>query len=165
VAVTVASRDLPGGTVLTRRDREVRRLPAGVAPVVSDLHAMVRTLAAPVRRGEPVTDVRLIGPGLAAAYPDRVVLPVRIADAEAADLLQVGDRVDLVAADPRGGRASYVAVDVPVLAVPTPSDDSSTSGPGSGLTGRLVVVAALPDDVGRIAGAAATDLMSVAISR
>jgi Flp pilus assembly protein CpaB len=161
VAVSVAARDLPGGTVLGRHDLEVRRVPAAVAPIGSDTHALGRTLAAPVRRGEPVTDVRLVGPSLASAYPDRVVLPVRIADADAVDLLRVGDHVDLVAADPRGGRASYVAVDVPVLAVPAPSDDSS---PGK-LSGRLVVVAALPSDVDRIAGAAATDLLSVAISR
>jgi hypothetical protein len=53
-------------------------------------------------------------------------------------------------------------VDVPVLALPTPGDPDSGS---RGLTGRLVVVAALPSDVDRIAGAAATDLLSVVISR
>jgi hypothetical protein len=49
-----------------------------------------------------------------------------------------------------------------VLALPAPgsSDDRS-----SGLTGRLVVVAALPADGDRIAAAAATDLLSLAITR
>ncbi|HEY3528201.1 MAG TPA: SAF domain-containing protein [Nocardioides sp.] len=162
VAVTVAAHDLPSGTVLRAEDLVVRKLPADSAPVGSQADAIGRTLAAPVRRGEPVTDVRLVAPSLIDGYPGRVALPVRIADADAVALLRAGDHVDLVVADPRRGSASYVAVDVPVLALPAPSDhDAGTPG----LTGRLVVVAALPSDVDRIAGAAATDLLSIVISR
>jgi Flp pilus assembly protein CpaB len=157
VAVTVAARDLPSGTVLSQDDLVVRRYPPGIAPAESDPGAVGRTLAAPVRRGEPVTDVRLV-----AAYPDRVALPVRIADASTVALLRVGDHVDLVAADPRRGRATYAAVDLPVLALPSTADDDHAS---AGLTGRLVVVAAMPSDVDEIAGAAATDLLSVVINR
>jgi hypothetical protein len=76
-------------------------------------------------------------------------------------LVRVGDHVDLVAADPRRGTASYVAIDVPVLALPVPAEHDAT---GPGLTGRLVLVAAVPSDVDRIAGAAATDLLSLVIS-
>lgn len=162
VPVTVAARDLASGTVLTADDVVVTRLPVGSAPKGLDPHAVGRTLAAPIRQGEPVTDVRLVGPALVAAYPSRVALPVRIADADAVGLLRVGNRVDLVAADPRSGTATYVAVDVPVLALPVASHQDAAP---AGLTGRLVVVAALPDDVDRIAGAAATDLLSVVISR
>lgn len=161
VAVTVAARDLPSGTVLSQDDLVVRRYPPGLAPAESDPGAVGRTLAAPVRRGEPVTDVRLVGPSLVAAYPDRVALPVRIADASTVALLHVGDHVDLVAADPRRGRATYTAVDLPVLALPPADDDHASAG----LTGRLVVVAAMPSDVDGIAGAAATDLLSVVINR
>ncbi len=162
VAVTVAARDLAPGTVLSRRDLVVRHYPADVAPAGSDVRAVGRTLAAPVRRGEPVTDVRIVAPSLVSAYSDRVALPVRIADADAVSLVRVGDHVDLVAADPRRGTASYVAVDVPVLALPVPAEHDAT---GSALTGRLLVVAAAPSDVDRIAGAAATDLLSLVISR
>jgi Flp pilus assembly protein CpaB len=161
VAVTVAARDLPAGTVLSQDDLVVRGYPPGTAPAESDPRAVGRTLAAPVRRGEPVTDVRLVGPSLVAAYPGRVALPVRIADAAAVALLRVGDHVDLVAADPRRGRATYAAVDLPVLALPSADDDHASAG----LTGRLVVVAATPSDVDEIAGAAATDLLSVVINR
>ena len=105
--------------VLTAEDLTVHRFPSGDAPAGADPHAVGRTLAAPVREGEPVTDVRLVSPSLLAGYPGRVAVPVRIADADAVGLLQTGDRVDLLAADPRGGRASYVAVDVPVVAVPS----------------------------------------------
>lgn len=161
VAVTVAAHDLVSGTVLGPSDVSRRRLPAGSAPTGAQVGVVGRTLAGPVRAGEPITDVRLVTPDLVAGYPGRVALPVRIADPDSAGLLRVGDHIDLVAADPRNGRASYAAVDVPVLALPAPSDPASGSG---GVTGRLVVVAALPSDVDSIVGAAATDLLSVVIS-
>jgi Flp pilus assembly protein CpaB len=162
VAVAVAARDLAPGTVISPHDLVVRRYPAAVAPTGSDTRAVGRVLAAPVRRGEPVTDVRVVSPSLVSAFPDRVALPVRIADADAVSLVRVGDHVDLLAADPRRGTASYLAVDVPVLALPVAAEQD---GAGSALTGRLVLVAAAPADVDRIAGAAATDLLSLVISR
>jgi Flp pilus assembly protein CpaB len=163
LAVAVAAHDLASGTVLTPDDLVTHRYPVGLAPVGSVADAAGRTLAAPVRAGEPVTDVRLVAPSLLEGYPGRVALPVRIADASAVGLIRSGDRIDLVAADPRRGTASYVAVGVPVLAVPAPDSDRVTGA--AALTGRLVVVGAAPSDVDRIAGAAATDLLSLVISR
>ena len=161
VPVTVAAHDLASGRVLGHHDLVVRQVPASLAPVGSMQHAVGSTLAAPVRAGEPVTDVRLVGPSVVAGYPGRVALPVRIADGDAVALLRAGDRVGLVAADPRRGTAASVAVDVPVLSIPQPRDDQ----PGSAaLPGRLVVVAAFPSDVDRIVGATATDLLSVVIT-
>jgi len=162
VAVTVAAHDLDSGTVLTADDVAVSRFPVGEVPQGVAVGALGRTLAAPMRQGEPVTDVRLVAPGLLAGYPGRVAVPVRIADADAVGLLRVGDRVDLVAADPRSRRATYVAVDVPVLSLPAPSDQVAGS---AGSTGRLVVAALAPSDVVGVASAAATDLLSVVISR
>jgi Flp pilus assembly protein CpaB len=162
VAVPVAAHDLDSGTVLTTDDVVVARLPAGSAPAGVAERAIGRTLAAPMREGEPVTDVRLVAPSLLAGYPGRVAVPVRIADADAVGMLRVGDEVDLVATDPRSRRASYVAVDVPVLALPSPPEPDAGA---AGLTGRLVVVAALPSDVVGIASAAATNLVSVVMSR
>jgi Flp pilus assembly protein CpaB len=132
-----------------------------LAPVGSTARAVGRTLAAPVRAGEPVTDVRLVGPSILAGYPGRVALPVRIADSDAVALLRPGDHVGLLAADPRRGTAAAVAVDVPVLSIPEPDADPSGS---AALPGRLVVVAAFPSDVDRVAGASATDLLSIVIS-
>jgi Flp pilus assembly protein CpaB len=161
VPVTVAAHDLTSGTVLEADDLVVRQVPASLAPVGSTPHAVGRTLAAPVRAGEPVTDVRLVGPSVVTGYPGRVALPVRIADGDAVALLRPGDHVGLVAADPRRGTATSVAVDVPVLSIPVPRDDDSGS---AALSGRLVVVAASPSDVDRIVGATATDLLSVVIT-
>jgi len=163
VPVTVAARDLVSGTVLTADDLVIRRYPAAVAPVGSPAGAVGRTLAGPVRAGEPVTDVRLVSPSLAAGYPGRVLVPVRIADADAVSLVRVGDRVDVVAADPRRGQASAVAVAVRVVALPLPGRDAAAGA--AALSGRLVVVAALPSDVDRIAGAAAADLLSLVVTR
>ena len=162
VPVKVAAHDLPAGRVLTPEDLVVRRYPADVVPAGASGRAVGRTLAAPVLEGEPVTDLRLLTPTLVAAYPGRVAVPVRIADADAVALLRPGDHIDLVAADPRRGTAAYVATDVPVLALPEPSDHDGAS---SGLSGRLLVLGAFPSEVDQIAGAAATDLLSVVITR
>jgi hypothetical protein len=54
-----------------------------------------------MRRGEPLTDVRLISSGLLDAYgPDTVATPVRIADAATARLLHHGDHVDVLSTNP-----------------------------------------------------------------
>ena len=161
VPVRVAAHDLASGTVLSGDDLVTRHYPADIAPPGSVTRAVGRTLAAPVRAGEPVTDVRLVAPSLVSGYPGRVALPVRVADADAVALLRVGDRVSLVAADPRRGTASYVAVDVPVLALPHSDPEAAEA---ARLPGRLVVVGSFPSDVDHIAGAAATDLLSIVIS-
>lgn len=161
VAVTVAAHDLASGTVLGADDLTVRRFPAGDVPSGLATRAVGRTLAAPIREGQPLTDLGLVSPTLVTGYPGRVAIPVRIADADAVALLRAGDHVDLLAADPRGGRASYVALDVPVLALPEASEPTGLSG--ATLPGRLVVVAAAPSEVTAIAGAAATDLLSVVL--
>jgi Flp pilus assembly protein CpaB len=163
VPVPVAARDLLSGTVLSPDDLVTRRFPADLAPPASSDDGVGRTLAAPVRAGEPVTDVRLVAPSLVSGYPGRVALPVRVADADSVALLRVGDRVSLVAADPRRGTASYLAVDVPVLALPR-SDTGSADPASASPPGRLVVIGTLPGEVAQIAGAAATDLLSVVIS-
>ena len=158
VPVLVAGRDLPSGTVLSPGD--VRR--AGFAPASVPDGAVTdpagRTLAAPLRAGEPVTDVRLVGPGLTDGYPGLVAVPVRLPDAGTAGLLAVGDRIDLVSADPQGESASVVAADVPVLALPP--DDGGTAG-GTGLGGRLVLVGAPPGEVARIADASVRTFLTV----
>ena len=103
-SVLTAAHDLPSGTVLGPGDLVTRQLPAGSAPdgLATGNDVVGRTVAAPLRRGEPVTDVRLVGPSLLDGYPGLVAVPVRIPDTGAAALLEVGDRVDLMATDPTG---------------------------------------------------------------
>ncbi|MDN4171610.1 SAF domain-containing protein [Nocardioides sp. SOB77] len=164
VAVTVAARDLPAGAVVTPGDLATAAWAPGSAP--ADLPDPVgRVLAAPVRSGEPVTDVRLVGPRLTEGRPDLTAVPVRLPDAGMAALLEVGDEIDLLAADPRpggSGGAVVVAAGVPVLALPV--DDEPSVG-GNGLTGRLVVVGAAATEVTVLADAATRSFLTYAWSR
>jgi Flp pilus assembly protein CpaB len=86
-------------------------------------------------------------------------VPVRIGDAGSVRLLRPGDRVDLVAADPQGGRdAVVVGRGVPVLAIPRARDP--------GPTGAALVVLGLPESsVRRVAGASASAILSVVLIR
>ena len=92
--------------------------------------AVGRTLAAPLRRGEPVTDVRLVGPSLLRGYPGLVAVPVRIPDPGTVALLRVGDRVDLLVTETDGSAARLLAGGVPVLALPV--DPEGAHGPVGG---------------------------------
>lgn len=160
--VVVAARDLAGGTLLT--DALVRRVqlpeavvPAGALPPGESL-AGART-SGPVRRGEPLTDVRLVGPGLLAASgdPDLMAVPVRLADVASAGLLRPGDRVDVVAAGtaPEGaGDAQVVAAGVAVLSVPQQEPAAE---------GALVVLAVSRSTALRLASAAVTSRLTAAL--
>jgi len=166
VTVLAAARDLPSGTVVGADDLVPVELPPDAVPdgVASAAEATGRTVAAPVRRGEPITDVRLVGEPLVAGYPGSVAVPVRIPDAGAVDLIRVGDRIDLVATDPTGSSGgSIVADDVPVVALPQGVDESGLGGSGA-LGGRLVVVAADPGDAQEVATAAVRGYLSVTFS-
>jgi Flp pilus assembly protein CpaB len=155
--VVAAAHDLPAGTELSADDVRtvalpVAAVPSGVLRLTADVAG--RVLAGPVRRGEPLTDVRLLG---AALVPPGglVAVPVRVAEPALPMLVQAGDRVDVLAASPDGGSAARAVVsDVAVLAVP---DADGTAD------GALLVVAASPGAAGQLAAAAVTSRLSVAV--
>lgn len=162
--VLAAARDLPPGHRLAAADlREVllpvAALPAGVH--TPDQQIVGRTLAAPVRRGEPLTDLRLAGPTLtgalatALAGPDAVAVPVRMSDAEAAGLLRSGDRVDVLATD-EGASARLIASDLHVLSTPTRAG-------GELADGAIVVFAAAPDTARQLASISPTARVTVTL--
>lgn len=159
-AVLTAGRDLPAGTVLGVDDLESTGFAPASVPSGASADPVGRTLAAPLRRGEPVTDVRLVGPALTVADADLVALPIRIPDAGAVALLTVGDRIDLIATDPQGAGAQVVAADVPVLALPPAggSEDASAQ------PGGLVVVGAAPEEVTRLSDAGVRLFLTYAFS-
>ncbi|GAA0385506.1 hypothetical protein Acor_80740 [Acrocarpospora corrugata] len=101
VDVLAAARDLPGGR-LSAGDVVVLRLPSTALPdgvLRPGVSVAGRVLTGPIRRGEPMTDVRLLGRGLLAGQsPGVVATPVRIADADAAQLVSPGDVIDVLAA-------------------------------------------------------------------
>ncbi len=161
--VLVAAHDLPASVRLAADDLAVRPFLPDTVPdgLVTEADALGRTTVGPVRAGEPLTDARLLDGSLLDGYPGAVAAPVRIGDPAAARLLRVGDRVDLLAADPQGATTARVlAHGVPVLAVP--------GRPGAGtdlVSGALVVVAVPEQTAGLLAAAAATSLISVTLSR
>ena len=161
-SLLTASRDLPGGVVVGAADLAPRPFSVGSAPdgVLTDPHAAVgRTTTGPIRAGEPITDVRLVSGSLLDGYPGRVAAPVRIGDPGAVALLRIGDRVDVIAADPQGrSEPTLVADDAPVVALPRTGDTPVASG-------GLVVLAVDPETAQALAAAAVTGYLSVVITR
>ncbi|GAA4821319.1 SAF domain-containing protein [Nocardioides caeni] len=154
--VLVAARDLAAGEVLEAGDLTEAHLPPDLVPAGIASTPVGQTLAGPLRRGEPVTDVRLTGPELATGQPpDTVAQPVRLTDAGQAALLGTGDRIDLIATDPRSGASLALAFDVTVLAVP-PTDHASDPA----LPGRLVLLAVDAGDVLDITAASSTSYVT-----
>ena len=157
--VVVAARDLPGGTTLGEADLSTAQLSPGVVPdgatAIEDANG--RVLAAPMRAGEPLTDVRLVGQALLDGWgPDVVASPVRVADAGAVGLLRPGDRIDLLATSADGtGATQVVAPGVPVLTLMAGGDVL--------VEGALLVVAATPDQAAALAGAAVTSRLSFTV--
>jgi pilus assembly protein CpaB len=173
--VLAAARDLGAGAMLGPADVRLVRLDPAAVPdgaLRSPRSALGRSVAGAVRRGEPITDVRLVGPGLTVGLSrfDSVAVPVRLADGETAALLRAGDRVDLLATSADGsdrlpgggppatapGEAVAVAAGVRVLAVLTRSDGATEDG-------VLVLVATSEDAARRLAGTAAHARLSVAL--
>jgi pilus assembly protein CpaB len=163
MSVVVASTDLPAGTSLGADHLQTAHTPTDLAPrgaLTNADDAIGGVLGAPLRAGEVLTDVRLLGPPLVDAYGGgRVAAPVRIADAEAVRLLQTGDRVDVLAADPSGvAETVVVASAAPVVVVPD-AGDAVASTPSGG----LVVLAVTPDTARQLVRAAVVGPLSVTL--
>jgi len=160
VPVTVAARDLGAGTVLRAGDVVTARFAPGTVPSGHLRDPVGRQLAAPLRRGQPVTDTAVLGDALVHGRPDLVALPVRLPDTAMAELLRVGDEVDVVAADPQGGPAATLARGAVVLALPPPPADAAADG----LPGRLVVLGVAGRDVTAVSSASVTHFLTVSWS-
>jgi hypothetical protein len=126
--VVVAVRDLRSGAALTLDDVRLEKRLATTVPDGSqaDLATVVgSTLAGPTRRGEVLTDVRLLGSRLAesTAGPGARIVPLHLADSALIDLVRVGDVVDVLTAPagdaPTGTQAvtKVVATDAVVVLV------------------------------------------------
>jgi pilus assembly protein CpaB len=166
--VLAAAHDLAWGARIGPDDLRALALPLDAVPdgaLTDAAAARGRLLAGPVRRGEALTDLRLVGPGLLEGDGDGeadglVATPVRIADPDAAGLLRAGDVVDVLAA---GGEdaAEVVASAVRVLVVPQPGED------GAGVSvlseGALVVLATTPRVAAALARAATNSRLSVTL--
>ena len=167
VTVWAAAHDLTGGRPLAGADLVRVALPVAAVPagaLRAGTQVVGRLLAAPVRRGEPLTDVRLLGPSLLAALPEQglVAIPIRVADGSAAAaVVKPGDLVDVIAtADAAAdGTREPVTVASRVQVLSVPGTGSSSDG------GGLVVLAATHEQAAALAQASATTRLSVTIER
>ncbi|MGA9493884.1 MAG: SAF domain-containing protein [Mycobacterium sp.] len=162
--VVVAAHDLSPGAELTADDL---RLESRLAPTIpdgsqSDINAVVgSTLAGPTRRGEVLTDVRLLGRRLAesAAGPDARIVPVHPTDSALIDLVRPGDIVDVVSASEGTSQPNsrVVATDAVVVLV---SAKQKTQG---ATNDRLVLIALPSASANAVAGAALVQTVTLTL--
>ncbi|HZS22464.1 MAG TPA: SAF domain-containing protein [Pseudonocardiaceae bacterium] len=161
--VVVAARDLSPGTVVEASQLTLRRLPAEAVPDGAARAADVvlgRTLAAPVRRGEALTDVRLTGPDLVRSVaddPGMVSVPLRLADPDVATLLRAGLTVDVVTVGPQQGEPLMLARGARVLAV------LQSGARAEERDGKLVLVALDPIAATRVAATSISHDLTVTV--
>lgn len=142
--VVVATHDLSPGTALSTADIKLEKRSATTVPdgAQTGIEALVgATLAGPARRGEVLTDARVLGSRLAglSAGPDARVVPLHLADAAVLDLIRPGDIVDVTGAADADNNAkpTLVASDAIVVLV---SPKQKAAGAGD----DRVVLVALP---------------------
>ena len=162
--VVVTARDLSPGATLTADDL---RLENRLAPTIPDgsqsnIDTVVgSTLTGPARRGEVLTDVRLLGRRLAesAAGPDARIVPVHPSDSALIDLVRPGDVVDVVAASEGSAtpNSHVVASDAVVVLV-------SAKQKAQGATNDRLVLIALPAaSANAVAGAALVQTVTLTL--
>jgi pilus assembly protein CpaB len=152
VPVVLARHDLAPGAAVGADDvgavpRPPDAVPVGALRATDD--AVGRHLVGPVRAGEVLTDVRLVGPEAAQAsvgLPDAAGVPLRLADPAVAALLRAGALVDVVGgAGAGGGDGTVLARGARVQAV-LPGEERTASPP-------LVLVALPGPEAARVAAA------------
>jgi Flp pilus assembly protein CpaB len=155
--VVVATRDLAPGVELSADDVRLETRTATTVPdgSLADPAAVVgATLAGPARRGETITDVRVLGPRLAesSAGPNARIVPLHLDDTALLDLIRPGDVVDVLAATATGtdvdGEPRVVATDAVVVMV-------SAKAGGPGRDSERVLLVALPGHAANAVAAAA----------
>lgn len=153
--VLVAAHDMPAGATVVAGDLSTVRLeqpPDGAA--TSDPAVVGRVLSGAMRRGEALTDARVVGDDGPDPGPGRVAVPVRPDDPATVDLLSPGMHVAVIAVG-RDGTASTLAGDAVVLAVP------GTQGQPGKPAGRLVVLSVPTDAADLVAAATLTGAVTL----
>lgn len=172
VLVVAAAADLPAGHLLAAADLTQVAVPRGVVPegVVSAGALVGEVLAAPMRRGEVVTDVRVLTSVAGGLSAGQVALAVRLDDEGAVRWLRPGQRVDVLAvpADPLSGvvaagsgRAEVVARGVAVLDVPGPG--SGSAFPTVEAASSTVLLALDGDDARTVAASSAAGWLTLTL--
>jgi pilus assembly protein CpaB len=160
VTALAAARDLPAGTAVTAADLDRVQVPPGMVAdgfLRDGAAATGKQLAAPLRKGQLLTDAQLLGPGLLAGTPPgSAAVPLRMADASSIQLVSPGQLVNVVLTSANGfdqqGPSEVLASAVPVLWT---SNKGGQTGQwlGTTETDGLIVVAATAEQSSRLAGA------------
>lgn len=155
-----AARDLPAGTALAAADLAPLRIPpqmVGPGAITEVGEAAGMQLAAPLRKGQLLTDTQLLGPGLlTGSPPGSAAVPLRMADPSSIQLVSPGQLVNVVLTGGNGYNqntpSEVLAASVPVLWT---SGQGGKTGQwlGTAETDGLIVVAAAPEQAARLAGA------------
>jgi pilus assembly protein CpaB len=155
-----AARDLPAGTALAAADLAPVMVPPqliNAGSIADSAEATGKQLAAPLRKGQLLTDSQLLGPGLlTGAPPGSAAVPLRMADPSSIQLVSPGQLVNVVLTGSNGydqnSPSQVLASSVPVLWT---SGQGGKTGQwlGTGETDGLIVVAAAPEQAARLAGA------------
>ena len=155
-----AAADLPAGKTLAPGDVSSISVPPGLVPAGnpgSEAAFEGKQLAAPLRRGQLLTDAQILGPGLlAGSPPGSAAVPLRMADPASVQLVSPGQLVNVVLTGGNGfdqaGESQILAEAVPVLWTSVPGGKAGP-WPATAETDGLVVVAAAADQARRLAGA------------
>ncbi|MFD0045918.1 Flp pilus assembly protein CpaB [Pseudarthrobacter scleromae] len=160
VTALTAARDLPAGAALSEADLAAAQVPPGMMAsgfLKEPGEAAGKQLAAPLRKGQLLTDAQLVGPGLLAGTPPgSAAVPLRMADPSSIQLVSPGQLVDVVLTSANGfdqqDPPQILASGVPVLWT---SGQGGQTGQwlGTAETDGLIVVAATAEQAARLAGA------------
>lgn len=133
--VVVAAREIPAGTTLAETDLATRQVRTADLPdrVVTSAGVLLgKATGGPLARNSVLTDLAIVS-GRTASAAGRVVMAVKVADAEVARLIAPGMRVVLLAGGATGG---VLTDDALVVAIP----QAAASGPLGGTSEARVVV-------------------------
>ena len=146
VVVFGLTRDLAAGATVSAGDLTTIRTTLPPDGAIADSSAVAgRLLTGPARRGEILTDVRLVPAQGPSPGPGRVAVPIRPADPGAVGLLSPGVHVAVLAVG-ENGAATMLSKDAVVLALPPPVDRTANAK-------RLVVLAVPVEVADRLAAA------------
>lgn len=162
--VVIAARDLSPGMTLRAEDVTLTKRPTAWIPDgAADRTQTVlgATLAGPSRRGEVLTDARILGSRLTGLNtgPDARAVPLHLADAAVLDLIRPGDVVDVLGA-PAAEADAHPRVVASNAVVVLVSPESKSAGAAND---RVVLVALPAAAANALAGATLVQTVTLTI--
>ncbi|MEZ5119431.1 MAG: SAF domain-containing protein [Candidatus Nanopelagicales bacterium] len=149
VATVVAKVDMPAGHIVGASDVQVVGWPADghPAPAASSPETILgRRATAPIKAGEPLTDLRVVGPSvLAATGPGLVAIALNPDPLTVSGVIRPGDRVNLVGQTDAGPRTLVQGASVLTL-----TEESGTVLAVPGTSAAAVMQASATDSIAMV---------------